>query len=110
MEAKPKPRWKVVAWLIVSQLMALGTLLFWVLVAGLSVMAFDSGQSAQAWLFVGLVWAYPLVPLVLAIAAWIAFAFRKNTLAVVLSTLTFIPPVVLYVFIWAANTFYPLFS
>ncbi len=97
--AKPKHSIGVLIWLIISQLIALGSLSFWVVVAGLSVMAFDTGQSPEAWAFVLAVWAYPLFPLVMAISAWIAFAFRKNWLAAILSGLTFVPPVLLYLVI-----------
>ena len=98
--AQPKRSTGVLIWLIVSQLMALGSLVFWALVAGLSVMAFDSGQSTAAWTFVLAVWAYPLFPLVMAIGAWIAFALRKNRLAAILSGVTFVPPVLLYLLLW----------
>jgi hypothetical protein len=59
-------------------------------------MAFDEGSSPVAWAIVITVWAYPLFPLLVAIGAWIAFAFRKNRLAAVLSGLTFMPPLLLY--------------
>jgi uncharacterized membrane protein len=94
--APPKRRTGLVIWMIVSQLLAIGSLLFWALVAGLSVMAFDEGSSPVAWAIVLTVWAYPLFPLLMAIGAWIAFAFRKNRLAAVLSGLTFAPPLLLY--------------
>lgn len=94
--AKPKRSTAALIWLIVSQLMALASLLFWSLVAGLSVMAFDEGQSPVAWAIVIAVWAYPLFPLAMAIGAWIAFAFRKNRLAAILSGLTFVPMGLLY--------------
>jgi hypothetical protein len=94
--AQPKRRTGLVIWLIVSQLLALGSLWLWVLAAGLSVMAFDSGDSPEAWRFVIAVWAYPLFPLIMALSAWVAFAFRKNRLAAVLTGLTFAPPAVLY--------------
>ena len=94
--AKPKRSIVTLIWLIVSQLIAVATLLFWVLVAGLSVMAFDEGPSPEAWRFVIAVWAYPLFPLVMAIGAWIAFAFRKNRLAAILSGLSFLPAGLLY--------------
>ena len=93
---KPKRSIITLSWLIVSQLMALASLLFWALVAGLSVMAFDSGPSRVAWTIVIAVWAYPLFPLLMAIGAWIAFAFRKERLAAILSALAFLPPVLLY--------------
>jgi uncharacterized BrkB/YihY/UPF0761 family membrane protein len=83
---KPKRSIATLIWLIVSQLIAVATLLFWGLVAGLSVMAFDEGSSPEAWRFVIAVWAYPLFPLAMAIGAWIAFAFRKNRLAAIVVT------------------------
>ena len=97
---QPKRRIGLLIWLIVSQLLAIGSLWFWVVVAGLSVMAFDSGSSDLAWAIVIAVWAYPLFPLIMAISAWVAFAFRKNRLAAVLTGLTFVPPVLLYLLMW----------
>jgi hypothetical protein len=105
--APPKRRTGLVIWMIVSQLLAIGTLWFWLLVAGLSVMAFDSGDSRVAWAIVLTVWAYPLFPLTMAISAWVAFAFRKNRLAAVLSGLTFAPPVLLYAFVSIASLIGP---
>jgi len=93
---KPKRSIATLIWLIVSQLLALATLLFWVLVAGLSVMVFDEGSSPVAWAIVIAVWAYPLFPMALAVGAWIAFALRKNRLAAILSGLTFVPAGLLY--------------
>ena len=100
---QPKRRIGLLIWLIVSQLMALGSLVIWAFVAGMSVMAFDEGPSRAAWTFVLTIWAYPLFPLVMAIGAWIAFAFRKNRLAAILSGLAFAPPVLLYLFMWIAS-------
>lgn len=59
-------------------------------------MAFDSGVSAEAWTFVIVVWSYPIIPLVLVIISWIAFARHRNGLAAVLSGLSFAPPILLY--------------
>jgi hypothetical protein len=81
----------------------LASLVFWLLVAGLSVMAFDSGSTPEAWTFVIAVWSYPIIPLVLVIAAWIAYAKRRNVLAAVLSGLSFAPPVLLYVGLWVTS-------
>jgi hypothetical protein len=94
--AHPKRRTGLLIWLIVSQLLAIGSLWIWAVVAGLSVMAFDEGGSPEAWAIVLAVWAYPLFPLIMAISAWVAFAFRKNRLAAVLTGLTFVPPALLY--------------
>ena len=92
---QPK-RTGLVVWMIVSQLLMVASLLIWLLVAGLSVMAFDSGVTAEAWTVVIIVWSYPIIPLVLVIASWIAFVRRRNRLAAVLSGLSFAPPVLLY--------------
>ncbi len=88
---QPKRRTGLLIWLIVSQLLAVGSLWFWVVFAGLSVMAFDEGGSPTAWAIVIGAWAYPLFPLTMAISAWLAFALRKNRLAAVLTGLTFAP-------------------
>lgn len=88
----PKRRTGLLIWLIVSQLLAIGSLRYWVLAAGLSVMAFDSGDSPLAWAIVIAAWAYPLFPLSMAISAWLAFALRKNRLAAVLTGLTIVVP------------------
>lgn len=106
-ENQPKRRIGLLIWMIVSQLLMVGTLFFWLVMAGLSVMAFDSGVSAEAWAFVIAVWAYPIFPLLMVIGAWIAFARRKNALAAVLSGLSFAPPALLIVamvvqsFLWS---------
>jgi len=98
--APPKRRTGLLIWMIVSQLLAVGSLFFWVIAAGLSVMAFDEGDSPAAWRFVIAVWAYPLFPLLMAIGAWVAFGFRKNRLAAVLTGLTITPPILLLLFVW----------
>jgi len=102
--APPKRRTGLLIWLIVSQLLAVGSLLIWALMAGLSVMAFDSGVSPEAWAIVIAVWAYPLFPLLMAVGAWTAFAFRKTRLAAILSGLTFAPPILFYLFLWIVTT------
>jgi hypothetical protein len=42
----------VLIWLIISQALAVASLFFWLLRAGLSVMAFDSGVTVEAWTIV----------------------------------------------------------
>jgi hypothetical protein len=101
--AQPKRSTGTLIWLIVSQLMALGSLLIWAIFAGFSGMAADSGNSSAALKFILIVWAYPLFPLVMAITAWIAFWCRKNLLAAILSGLAFVPPVLLYLIIWGGS-------
>lgn len=99
---QPK-RTGLVIWMIVSQILTALSLIPWLLMAGLSVMAFDSGVTAEAWTVVIIAWSYPIIPLILVIAAWIAYTRRKNAVAVVLSGLSFAPPVLCLAFIWISN-------
>ena len=66
-------------------------------------MAFDSGVTQDAWNFVIAVWLYPIWPIVFAVAAWLAYARKKDKLAGVLTTLTFLPILVLIIIIASAN-------
>ena len=106
METKTASRKPILIWLIASQVLALLSLIFWLVVAGLSVMAFDSGVSAGAWTFVIAVWSYPIWPVAFAIAAWIAYARKKDRLAGVLTTFTFLPVLVLIIILAASSFLY----
>jgi len=106
----PQPkRTGLLIWMILSQLLAVGSLAIWLVLAGLSVMAFDQGPNPEAgtWTFVIAVWSYPLIPLGLVIAAWIAYAKRRNKLAGILSGLSFSPPILFYIFIWITSLIGP---
>ena len=91
--APKRRRTGLMIWMIVSQFMMLGTLAIWLVVAGFSVMAFDAGVTPEAWAVVLIVWSYPILPIILIIAAWIAYAKYKAGLAVILSSLSFAPPI-----------------
>ena len=99
---KPR-RTGLMIWMIISQVLMLGSLLIWLFAAGMSVMAFDSGVSAEAWTFVIIVWSYPILPIGLIIAAWIAYAKRKTVLAAVLSGLSFAPPILCFLLLVVAD-------
>ena len=101
--APPSKRTGLTIWMILSQILAVLSLIPWLLMAGLSVMAFDSGVTAEAWAVVIAVWSYPILPILLVIAAWIAYARRKNILAAVLSGFSFAPPLLCLLVIWIAN-------
>ena len=105
-ELKPTLRRPVLVWLIVSQLLAAASLLFWLVMAGLSVMAFDSGVSTEAWTFVIAIWSYPIWPIGFAIASWIAYARKKDRLAGVLTTLTFLPVLLLFLIMVFGNLWF----
>ena len=108
MDTKPALRKPILIWLIASQLLALASLIFWLFAAGISVMAFDAGVTPQAWAFVIGVWSYPIWPIVFAIASWVAYARKKDRLAAILTTLTFLPVLVVIVFIVLSSFFYSL--
>ena len=108
LETSPATRKPILIWLIISQLLALGSLLFWLAAAGLSVMAFDSGSTPEAWTFVIAVWSYPIWPITFAIAAWIAYVRKKDRLAGILTTLTFLPVLVLIIVIIVGNFMFSL--
>jgi len=105
LETNPPSRKPILIWLIASQVLALASLFFWLLMAGLSVMAFDSGVTQEAWNFVIAVRLYPIWPIVFAITAWVAYARKRDKLAGVLTTLTFLPILVLIIVIASANFF-----
>lgn len=105
-DIKPVSRKPIFIWLIVSQLLAVVSLFFWLVMAGLSVMAFDSGVSTEAWTFVIIVWSYPIWPIGFAIASWIAYARKKDRLAGVLTTLTFLPILLLLVVMVVGNLWF----
>ena len=110
MEPQPvsRPRKPILIWLILSQVLALLSLIVWLVVAGLSVMAFDSGVSTEAWTFVIAVWSYPIWPLGFAVAAWLAYARKKDRLAGVLTIFTFLPVLVLIVILASSSFLYSL--
>jgi len=108
LETRPSSRRPILIWLIVSQLLALASLFFWLVAAGLSVMAFDSGVTQEAWNFVIAVWAYPIWPIGFAIASWVVYARRKDKLARVLTALTFLPVLLLIIIIALSNFFFSL--
>lgn len=55
--ARPKRSIVTSIWLVVSQLMALGTLWIWAVAAGLSVVAAGGGRSAAVLVFILAAWA-----------------------------------------------------
>jgi hypothetical protein len=95
-------RWALVLWMLFTQLVGLGTLLFWLMTAGMSVMAFDSGVTPQAILFLVATLAYPLLPIGLGIGAWVAFANQSDMLAFILTSIILLPAVGIF-FIFAKS-------
>lgn len=99
-----RPRWPWIT-LLILQVLQLLTLIPWLPMAGLSVMAFDAPGSTkmwQPWLFVGLLWSYPVWLLLAGIGAWVLWAFHKNAASVALAGFFTLPvPILLgIVLIW----------
>jgi hypothetical protein len=110
LEPKPASRSRkpILIWLVASQILALLSLIFWLVIAGLSVMAFDSGVTTEAWTFVIAVWSYPIWPIGFTVAAWIAYARKRDKLAGVLTTFTFLPVLVLITILALSSFFYSM--
>ena len=108
LETGSSSRRPILIWLIVSQSLALASLFFWLVAAGLSVMAFDAGVTQAAWNFVIAVWAFPIWPIAFTGASSVAYARKKDRLAGILITLTFLPILVLIIFIVLSNFFFSL--
>lgn len=88
-----KPRWPWIS-VLVLQFVQLLTLPPWLVMAGLSVMAFDApGSTAQwqPWAFVLAVWSYPLWLLVFGVASWLLLATGRRSLGFALCLLVTLP-------------------
>jgi hypothetical protein len=64
--------------------------------AGLSVMAFDSGYSLWAVLFVGAMWSYPLCAIIFSALAWVFYAKKKYKRAALSPLLSFLPAALIF--------------
>ncbi len=98
----PKPKWPWIT-LIVLQTMQFFTLLPWLMMAGLAVMAFDAPGSTkmwQPWAFVLAIWSYPLWLLLAGAASWLLlkFGWRKSALALSAVFTLPMPAMMLFVF------------
>lgn len=75
--------WPVLAWLIISQLFYLVMLIPWGFASMMGVMAFDSGVNFYNLAFVGILWSYPIWPLLFSVLAWIAYAQQNAKMALI---------------------------
>ena len=92
---KPKRRTGLLIWLIVSQFLAVASLIFaFYIVIGYGMADQGQGVPPQYWI----AFCYPIFPLTMSIGAWMAFVRRKNILAAVLSGLSLLlVPVLLFI-------------
>lgn len=75
--------WPVLIWLILSQLIYLGSLIPWSVSSMMAIMAFDSGVNFYNTLFVGTLWSYPVWVILFSVLAWVAYARQNATMAVI---------------------------
>jgi len=84
--------------LIVLNFLQVASLPPWLLMAGLSVMAFDAPGSQnmwQPWAFVLAIWSYPLWLIAADVVAWMFYAFRKRIIALVITIIFSLPAIAL---------------
>lgn len=102
----PRPKWPWIT-LIVLQTLQLLSLLPWMMMAGLAVMAFDapgSDKMWQPWTFVIAIWSYPFWILLGTAGSWILFAVRCYKSAVAACVLfALVVPAFLFAFFLLAE-------
>jgi len=85
---RTKPHWLVIAWLVISQFLAVGLLIPWWAYAYLSYWAVSStGSSSWEVIFVSVTFAYPLVVVLCAIQAWLLYRAHKDRQALIVTSL-----------------------
>jgi hypothetical protein len=89
---------KTITWLIITQVLAILSLFPWLIMAGLSLLAFDSGYGPSAMLFVAVIWLYPFLPIGCAIRAWWLYRHGKLRGALITTSIPLVVmlPLVLY--------------
>lgn len=84
---RTKPRWPVMAWLAISQFLAVGLLIPWLAYAYLSYWAvYSSGSSVWEVIFVSVTFAYPIVLVICAIQAWLLYRANKDRQALIVTS------------------------
>src|SRR5687767_5935337 len=104
--ARPARSRGALAWMLFTQLLYLFSLIPWFVLAGLSLLAFDSAGSSEHWVpyaFVGAIGAYPLILLLCVVFAWARWRRGRTRAALVWGTVPLLlaGPVLVYMF-WAA--------
>lgn len=84
-------RGRQLAWLITGQVLTGLSLIVWLVIAIVTTVAVATEGGAGAWIFGGLVWAYPAWPIGFSIAAWIYWRRGRPTWASLLITLACLP-------------------
>lgn len=101
----PRPKWPWVT-ILILQIIQVLSLIPWLMVAGLAVMAFDSPGSAQRWepwAFVLTIWSYPFWLLAGGVGSWVLFSFRHYKSAAALAVLLALPIPTLFAIVFASS-------
>jgi len=99
---KPGSRRGVLIWLVISQILAVGSLIPWLGFAYYTYHLLFNGVTA-AWdaIFVGFTLAYPVVVIGSAILAWLFYRAHKDRLAVIVSSIFLVGPIFFFVTVYA---------
>ena len=89
--AQPQPRTALTIYMAIAQLIALSTLLIWLIIIGTALLFFDSKPRAGDAFTIVVACLYPIYPVGLSIVAWIAYAQRRNIAAAILIGLAAVP-------------------
>ena len=74
-------KYLVPAWLVITQLAYLASIVVWFAVFGIAFMAFDQGVHFMGIMFVTVIGAYPIIIIATSIWAWVSYRRGKNGLA-----------------------------
>jgi len=94
-----KPRRLVLIWLVISQLLAIGSLIPWLAYAAIST----GGTSAWTIIFVSLTFAYPFIVIVCAIQAWLMYRACKFRQSLFITSLFLVGPIFYLVTIYVTT-------
>ncbi len=101
-EIKPGSRRGVLIWLVISQLLAVSSLVPWLGFAYYTYHLLLNGVTA-AWdaIFVGFTLVYPVIVIGSAILAWFFYRAHKDRLAVIVTSIFLVGPIFFLVTVYA---------
>jgi hypothetical protein len=99
-----KPRRLVIIWLVISQALAIGSLIPWLAYAIYTYAALYNGIST-IWevIFVSFTFAYPIIVIVCAILAWLLYRAYKDRQALIVTSLFLVGPIFYAVTIYVTS-------
>lgn len=104
--AVPRRRRSVLLWLILTQLVVLVSLVPWIILAGFTFVALDTGarDTLGVWAMRIALWAYPLLPVACSALAWKAYRLGGTRRAVTLASVALVAAALLIAYVlWATS-------